>query len=543
MHVESLTALPRPIVVSTAEDVFDGDYSPGNLSLREAVALAAENEGPDTIRFAETLLDETITIAEGQFTLEGDLQIIGPGADHLTITGHDGTRIFLVSPEANVTIAGMTLAHGKAGSGGAVFGENTELTVRDCTFEGNNVSSSGSNSDGGAIRMIGGVLNVANCLFVGNVASDDGGAICLSNQGTLAIIGSTFQDNRCSDVGGALDLRSSTLTVTDSTFEENQAGDDGGAVYAERAEMLSIVESVFLANHCEGDGGALSVDESLLNIVDSTFEANQSGVSGGAIFADASDVSVSCSTFVENHADDAGGVMYLDFDNIVEITNSTFSGNSAGGYGGVLRIALVSANNTVTAVNSTFYGNTGSPRGAIASVNPSTLLVNCIFAGNQSPASPDEADVGGTVSPDCRGNLFQSTPDVEGLDPAKNRFGVDPRLGPLADNGGPTLTHALLPGSPAIDAGVTALATNPDGTPLEYDQRGLLYPRVVGGAVDIGAVEYLFGDANGDNVVGSADLDAVRASWGEDHRPLRSRTRRSLRGRRRRFERSGPGPR
>src|SRR5262249_34310098 len=60
---------------------------------------------------------------------------------------------------------------------------------------------------------------------------------------------------------------------------------------------------------------------------------------------------------------------------------------------------------------------------------------------------------------------------------------IDPRLGPLADNGGPTLTHALLPGSPAIDAGNNAYAT-------DFDQRGPGFPRIVNGLIDIGAFEF-----------------------------------------------------
>ncbi len=213
-------------------------------------------------------------------------------------------------------------------------------------------------------------------------------------------------------------------------------------------------------------------------------------------------------------------MIYFNENNHADITNSTFSRNTADGYGGALRIHNVPANNTVSVVNSTFYGNSGAPRGAIGSENPKTLLVNCVFASNVSIGVPEAADVGGTYNPDSAGNVFQSTPDVEGLDPAKNLCDVDPLLGPLADNGGPTLTHALLPGSPAIDAGVTALAVSADGTPLEHDQRGLFYPRVLGKAVDSGAVEYLFGDADGDNIVGGSDLDAVRANWGEKVDPF-----------------------
>ena len=66
---------------------------------------------------------------------------------------------------------------------------------------------------------------------------------------------------------------------------------------------------------------------------------------------------------------------------------------------------------------------------------------------------------------------------------------IDPLLGPLADNGGPTFTHALLPGSPAIDAGDPLAVAGSDGVP-QFDQRGVPYSRVVGGRIDMGAFEW-----------------------------------------------------
>ena len=466
LHVESLTALPRPIVVSTVEDVFDGDYSPGNLSLREAVALAAEHEGPDTIRFAETLPDDMIALTQGELSIGGELAIAGPASDKLTIGGGYSTRIFNIAPESNVTLTGLTFFEGTADYGGVLIADSCELTIHGCTFQSNQAEGS-EGADGGVMWLTGATVDVTDSRFVDNIARDDGGAVYLSNGSTMTVAGSVFYDHYASDKGGVFFVIDSTLSIVDSTGRWNAAGDDGGVIYGQNGTM-----------------------------------------------------NISRSTFTENHAGDQAGVIWLNRDNRVTIDNSTFSGNNADQWCGVLRVAGTDVDNTVTVVNSTFYGNSAKTRGTIGSGNPNTLLVNCIFAGNTATNPPEESDIGGEYSPDCAGNIFQTDAVPVGIDPAKNLFGVDPLLGPLADNGGPTLTHALLPGSPAIDAGVTVLAVNPDGTPLGYDQRGLAYPRVVGNAVDIGAVEYLFGDADGDNAVGSGDLDTVRAHWGETVDPF-----------------------
>jgi hypothetical protein len=87
----------------------------------------------------------------------------------------------------------------------------------------------------------------------------------------------------------------------------------------------------------------------------------------------------------------------------------------------------------------------------------------------------------------------------------------DPLLGPLADNGGATLTHALMPGSPAIDTGSNALAVDASGSPLANDQRGSDFDRIFSTTVDIGAFEFgstafLLGDVNQDGVVDFDDI-------------------------------------
>ena len=156
----------------------------------------------------------------------------------------------------------------------------------------------------------------------------------------------------------------------------------------------------------------------------------------------------------------------------VTVTNSTISGNSTGdpdyGYGG----AVAAANMTI--VNSTVSGNSASICGGICggTVEIGNTVLNANTSGNIDGAVTSQ---GYNISSDDGGGLLNGPGD---------QINTDPLLGPLQDNGGPTLTHALLPGSPAIDAG------DPNFTPPPfYDQRGPCFLRVFNGRIDVGSFE------------------------------------------------------
>ncbi len=197
------------------------------------------------------------------------------------------------------------------------------------------------------------------------------------------------------------------------------------------------------------------------------------------------------STLSGNHASALGGGGGIGNGGTLTVTNSTLSGNTAGHGGAIDNVP----GGTVTVTNSTLSGNTATTGGGIANTGGTVTVTNSTLSGNTANVGFGGGIVnsGGTVSllativansvgGNCSGAIVDggnnlSFPDACDVIVA----GPDPQLGPLANNGGPTLTHALLPMSPAIDA---AAACNP---PITTDQRGVARPQ--GPACDIGAYE------------------------------------------------------
>lgn len=181
----------------------------------------------------------------------------------------------------------------------------------------------------------------------------------------------------------------------------------------------------------------------------------------------------------------------------VEIMNSTVSGNMAGpasgtgaSYGGGIGVFDWDGNSVITLTNSTVSGNaadgnSGSGGGGVYT-NGETNVRNTVISGNTAHTNNDVADDGAVIRFVSNSANLIGTDDTTGGDFAGDIVGVPPGLGTLANNGGPTMTHALLAGSPAIDVGENAAAT---AAGLTTDQRGAGFARVVNGTVDIGAYE------------------------------------------------------
>jgi uncharacterized protein (DUF2141 family) len=278
-------------------------------------------------------------------------------------------------------------------------------------------------------------------------SSSDGGAIHLNAAGSLLVEDCTLSGNAATDNdGGAINVEGGgAVTVRRSTLSGNTAGQSGGAVYFFQ-------------------GGSLTVENSTLS--GNTANDTDASLGGGAIYfyGAASKFLVSNSTFSGNAAPagSGGAVLLRGFTGAASFQNSTITANAAGGNGG--GIARVSGAGTVTLSSTIVAGN------ANANANTPDLSFN------------SAASVGGNSNLVGVAGVGNFTLSGTGNQAGTQASPLAAKLGALANNGGPTLTHALLTGSPAINQGNNSAA-------LAHDQRGVGFARVIGAAADVGALE------------------------------------------------------
>jgi predicted outer membrane repeat protein len=283
-------------------------------------------------------------------------------------------------------------------------------------------------------------------------------------------------------------VASKSFTLQNLTLKDGAAGGEpAGALYVNgltEAAQIDINNCTFTGNGAF-QGGAILVEAHdfycKINITNSTFAANTASGYGAAVFAGTSgtgtaDVLLTGCTFNANTATNWGGALAVWETGQAmtgTVANCTFSDNEAGDVGSAL-VAYNGAN--VSIESSTFVANTASNGGAVYVTGASSASSrNSLYSGNSGPAFVNE---GTLISQGY--NMFNDNPDgFTATGDQINKTTLANFVGPLADNGGPTQTHALLAGSPAIGAGSTALTV---------DQRGLGRPLT--GAPDIGAYEY-----------------------------------------------------
>ncbi|MBW3598844.1 MAG: LEPR-XLL domain-containing protein, partial [Planctomycetes bacterium] len=263
------------------------------------------------------------------------------------------------------------------------------------------------------------------------------------------------------------------------------------------------------------DGGGIAIDGGALALSASEVSGNSAGGDGGGIANNGGEVVIADSTIADNSAEPFGAGGGLLNRGQATVTGSTFSGNRAAGSGG--GIHNDDSAQTLSVASSTFSGNTADRGGGmhLAESGAIVLLHNTIVAGNHIPGGfgPASNDIDGMVDPESAFNLIGHAATSGGLTDGTNGniVGVDVTTvldTALADNGGPTLTHALLSGSAAIDAGDPDFDPAAFDPPLVNDQRGEGFDRVVGGRIDIGAVELQDGAPTGPQVTGRVWLDA-----------------------------------
>ena len=435
----------------------------GSGSLRAAVAEANAAPGTDTIRFQPGLAG-TITLAS-EILVADSLVVEGPGVPSLALSGAGGNRLFRLDrasgARTTTVLSGLVLENGQASDGGAIFGEDEDLVVRDALFRNNR-----SVSRGGAIRLASGNLTLEDVVLQDNQAGPGN-----------------------NDTGGALFHNKGRLTMRRCLVQDNQAGHGGGLYLGTPAPDVEIEDSVFLGNASHFAGGAISAGTTMpsFRVARSSFVGNSTlEPLGAAIYYGGSSSVGTMPGVIENSTFSGNFTPHSNGRGIVAVTSGTL----------YLRNSTLAWNRTATT------GSASASDGGALWMGAATVHVDStLFSHNTH--GPDDSFPRVDISPSSSSSrllhvansLLHSTPPaglINGVD-SGNLFGTDAQLLPLAvEGGGNAPIHPVPVDSPAIDAG-----SNPAA--LATDQRGQGYPRTVDlvacrhpshARTDVGAYEY-----------------------------------------------------
>ncbi|MDB4766280.1 right-handed parallel beta-helix repeat-containing protein [bacterium] len=468
----------------------------------------------------------------GIYTRSGDVTLTGSMVrDNRTITGvGDGGGIGTSSGKVSLTDSTVS-GNSSGGSGGGISSGNdvllTNSTVSgnsstfngggidsfdgDVTLAGSSVSDNRTgvySGNGGGISTFDGNVLLTDSAVSGNSSGNDGGGI-FTLSGDVSLTRSTVSGNSNDGYfgsGGGIEAGNGNVILNASSVNDNVASgtySSGGGIRSSSGNVSLTNNSTVSGNRSGLSGGGILASDGNVSLTDSTVSgnitANDFGAQGGGILTNSGSVSLNNSTLSGNRAagylsvygDSEGGGIFTYSGNVF-LNNSTLSGNSAVGDqsegGGIFKRDVVGS--TILIVNSTLTGNSASLGGGgirLSSDSISSLtLHNSIVAGNSDNGTAPDLLLPAVVADglilensligDTTGSVITTSTGTG------NILNQPALLGPLADNGGPTETHSLLPDSLAIDNGRNALAAG-----LLTDQRG--GARISDAAVDIGAFE------------------------------------------------------
>ncbi len=470
------------------------------------------------------------------YVIENDVTVDGGGI--ITLDGEGNRQFFFVNEGASLTLRNITLTRGGViGNGGAIHNQGN-LVLENVTIQES--KAEGEGALGGAIANLEGTVTIRasrilsntsiyaaagidnsnghvtieDTIIAGNVAALFG---AIDNGGYMTITHSIVRDNiATTSQGGGIAIVNGTLVIEDSLILNNTALNDVGGGVAAFGGITSIANTDILSNTGHLGGGGIYLNPNpddptvaRMNITSSRIAHNRStfqlppdnsinayggGIynggkivlnqvdifdndagSGGGLFTygDFSSVTIVNSTFRNNDATHMAGGLWLTANVPMTLTNNTVSGNTAAVWGGGIMVDTVD----VVLQNFTIIGNSAPTGANFYSNSQEVKLRNTVLA---NPVTGSNCAVDDTGAPLISlGYNFDSDASCA-LNATGDQNDSDPLLGPLAGNGGPTLTHLPLAGSPLIDQGDAASC--PAG-----DQRDVARPQ--GEGCDIGTVE------------------------------------------------------
>jgi autotransporter-associated beta strand protein len=423
----------------------DGDGSDGPdigaFEVGVTIVTSAANSGPGSLR-------DTLNLPNTGRAIRFDPLVFTGSPTTINLTTGSGPLVIpasVVSVDASQIPAGVTINAGNT----RVLQSDSPSTI--ATLEGITLTG-GSSTSGGNGSVAGGVWNsstltLIDCSVTGNVANTIAGGILNSGSGILTLRGCTLSGNTAYTGSGGGIYNSGSLIIDDSTLAGNiTSSSDGGGIWS--SGTVTLNRTTVAGNSARGGGGIHAVNDSVTTISDCTFSGNtasESSTGGGGIRAVGSDLFVSNSTFYSNSANHGGGIQFFNtaVTKTFSLRNSTLSGNTGTSSGGGLEYSATIGTNEIR--NNIVADNTSA-------VGPDLYKA---LAGPLTPTGPNLVGNNSTVATN-----FPVGPLV-----GTSGSPLDPLLAPLADYGGPTQTMALLPGSPALDAG--------DAGALPNDQRGV----------------------------------------------------------------------
>ncbi len=478
----TVTGLPTSFVV-----VNTNDSGPG--SLRQAVVEADYAPGL-TITFDPSLAGQTITLTSGELPqIISNTTIDAEGVANLAVSGGGNFRVFDVASGATVSITGLMIEDGNSNSGssdptinqydgyfgGAVINQGN-LTLVDST-----IADSGAESGGGIGND--GTMTLIDSTVTGNSSASHNNGGGIANNGVLTLNGATISNNRSFYGSGIFNYGSGLINITNSTFDGNTVGNYSYQGAISNNGTVIITGSTFTNN--AGSAGAAIDNQggATLTLTDSTISGN----SVGAGINNSGTATLTGDAILGNLA---GGVANSG---TLSVTDSTISGNTASGNGGGIDNKYLHPTNyygvyspavtgVLTVTDSTISGNSAVSGGGVYNATGAAFtLQNTIIVGNS--ASSAGPNISGAVTTDNGSNLIGDVSGASGFvatDLQNSAYDAPGSvLAPLANNGGPTQTMALVAGSPALAAGVPIVG-------VTTDQRGVGRPL---SNTDIGAFQ------------------------------------------------------